>query len=364
MNYKILFFWIIPFFVLSSCIQDEALNAEADIEECLVDPNILKKEPIITNDKVSILVKGDVDVRQQAPSFRLTPGATISPANGTVRDFTTPQIYTVTSEDGFSKKNYEVAYISSGIGSFYRFENVKQYQNRYDIFYEMDNQGQTVMDWASGNAGYSLTGVAASSEQYPTSSLLEGKIGKGLKLVTLSTGDFGGGMGKPMAAGNLFMGEFDLGISIINPLKSLKLGMPFESIPQAIKGYFKYEAGAIYKDVTVVNPDKKDRWDVYAVFFETDKRLKYLDGTNQFTHPNIVSIARIAEKDRIETNQWRTFHMPFVTKEGKSIDPSKLANGQYSLTIVFTSSIDGDTFKGAEGSTLLIDEVELIHGEY
>lgn len=43
------------------------------------------------------------------------------------------------------------------------------------------------------------------------------------------------------------------------------------------------------------------------------------------------------------------------------MDSEKLEDGKYSLRLVFTSSIDGDLFSGAVGSTLLIDEVELIH---
>ena len=45
----------------------------------------------------------------------------------------------------------------------------------------------------------------------------------------------------------------------------------------------------------------------------------------------------------------------------KKIDETKLANGEYKIGIIFASSKDGATFEGAPGSTLLIDEVELIY---
>ena len=48
---------------------------------------------------------------------------------------------------------------------------------------------------------------------------------------------------------------------------------------------------------------------------------------------------------------------------GKVIDKEKLAQGGYQLSIVFSSSIEGDVFNGAEGSTLWIDEVEIIHAD-
>ena len=37
---------------LVSCIRDEALNAEADILTCTVSGDILKRDPIIENNKV------------------------------------------------------------------------------------------------------------------------------------------------------------------------------------------------------------------------------------------------------------------------------------------------------------------------
>ena len=36
-----------------SCIQDEAPNAEADILTCTVPADILRRDPIITNDKIT-----------------------------------------------------------------------------------------------------------------------------------------------------------------------------------------------------------------------------------------------------------------------------------------------------------------------
>ncbi|KAB5214168.1 hypothetical protein GAB12_25115, partial [Bacteroides thetaiotaomicron] len=46
--------------------------------------------------------------------------------------------------------------------------------------------------------------------------------------------------------------------------------------------------------------------------------------------------------------------------KGRVIDDTKLKNGKYKLGIVLSSSVDGAYFKGAVGSTLYVDEVELI----
>jgi len=52
--------------------------------------------------------------------------------------------------------------------------------------------------------------------------------------------------------------------------------------------------------------------------------------------------------------------LPFEAVNGKSIDTGKLQNGKYKLSIVLSSSVDGAYFKGAVGSTLYVDELELI----
>ncbi|PID88896.1 MAG: hypothetical protein CSB02_00310 [Bacteroidia bacterium] len=47
-------------------------------------------------------------------------------------------------------------------------------------------------------------------------------------------------------------------------------------------------------------------------------------------------------------------------REGKAIDQQKLKEGKYNLTIVLTSSKDGQLYNGAIGSTLFVDEIELV----
>ena len=65
----------------------------------MLDGNVLKRPPLIENDKVTLVVSVGVNAANLAPQFELTPGATIEPPSGTARNFTFPQTYTVTSED-------------------------------------------------------------------------------------------------------------------------------------------------------------------------------------------------------------------------------------------------------------------------
>ena len=129
--------------------------------------------------------------------------------------------------------------------------------------------------------------------------------------------------------------------------------------PTYLAGYYKYKAGDQFTEGGKPVEGKRDICDIYAIMYETSVSVPTLDGTNAFTSPNLVSMARI--KDAKETDEWTYFKLPFTTLPGKFIDKEKLTMGKYNISIVFTSSLEGDHFNGAIGSTLLIDEAELIY---
>ena len=360
---------------LTSCIQDEAPNAEADILHLFLPGEVLTDTPIdydrpfddaLRAYPLTAEVKAGVDLRQLAPEFELTPGATIEPASGTVHDFRSPVRYTVTSEDRQWHRTYALSITApqtKDIPTTYHFETVRR-QDNYYIFYE-EATGSTSLTWASGNAGFAmaatLTGITDPND-YPTSISAEGYQGNCLRLVTRLTGDWGAKVGKPIAAGNLFIGSFDLANAIINSLGATRFGTPFYQLPKRLSGYFKFKAGPQFYDNGQYT-SQKDVFNIYAVFFERTTDVPYLDGRlpgNNFEHPNLVASAVIDASQVVETESWRRFEIPFdYARYGKSVDPVKLANGQYSLAIIFSSSKGGDLFKGAPGSTLLIDEVVL-----
>lgn len=355
-------------FIATSCIQDEAPNAEADILTCTVPGDALNREPIIENDKITLILKKETDITVLAPQFTLTPGATINPESGTIQDFSEPQYYEVISEDRQWKKRYKVEASYSGVtNSVYHFENARlSSTGSYQEFYETDLHGKESMRWASGNPGFAMTGVKGGYDAYPTYQSDNGYKGKCLALTTRKTGVLGSSVNMPIAAGNLFIGTFDVLNVLQNALTATKFGSQFEDIPTYLKGYYKYKSGETFyvldknaKDKLQPVPGRKDIFDIYAVFFESTDDMKNLDGTNVLneSNPNILAVARIDNAK--ETDEWTEFYLPFVFRAGKIIDSGKLAAGKYSITIVFASSIRGDYFEGAPGSTLYIDEVEL-----
>ncbi|WP_455762994.1 PCMD domain-containing protein [Prevotella disiens] len=350
--------------LLGSCIKDEALNKEADITKATLKDYKTSRTPIITNNEVRFYMNGWEDLTKMAPEFELTPGATIDPASGTVRNFLTPQNYIVTSEDGQWKKPYKVSFITDDVATKYHFENAKYYtytdregvkKEYFHIFYETTN-GKDIMQWGSGNAGYLITHQDAKAEEYPTCQVDGGVLGKCVKLTTKDTGELGKRFKAPIAAGNLFMGTFN--IELGNMAKSTHFGLPFRKIPTKLSGYYKYKAGDVYTDKNgSIVSGKRDDFDIYAVLFEVTDDTPYLDGNNAQTSKNIVLFAQLTDKK--ETNEWTHFVIDFNSVDGRVVDMEKLKDGKYSLAIIMSSSKDGANFNGAVGSTLYVDEMEL-----
>lgn len=370
----------------SSCIKDEALNAEADITGAsLPDSTLLIRHPDVTNEAVTIYANTADSIL--APTFTLTPGATITPESGTPRQFfsrrpnpdkaapndgqpdsvnvPTPQRYTVTSEDGRWQKTYTVTIVNNGTPADYHFDNVRTYtyngRDTYHIFYE--TIGGSATDWGSGNPGVLVTLLSKrpSPADFPTSQSADGWKGACAKLTTISTGALGKTFGAPIAAGNLFLGTF--AVNFGNMPSSTHFGVPLRATrPLRFSGYYKYRAGETVtdKDMNAV-AGAHDDFALYAVVFEPTPDVPWLDGqegkTNSLNSPNIVLRAELT--DHQEAGEWLHFDIPF--EEVGTFDHQKLADGRYSIAIVLSSSKDGNIFVGAIGSTLYVDE---LHIEY
>lgn len=353
-----------------SCVRQEPLNAECDILEVSLPGDELNRQPLIENDKVTLIVKNDVSLMNLAPEFELTRGATIEPASGTSRNFLIPQTYTVTSEDGEWHKEYTVAVEKNNtINLNYNFDNVKVVSAlggaaSYDVFYEVGPSGHETMEWASANKAFALTFQGSAPNTFPTYQGDEGTDGHCALLVTRSTGSYGQRLKKPIASGNLFLGTFDVNIAVTRPLEATHFGVPFSNVPSYFSGSYKYRPGETYCEPDtdgnlVPVPGLKDSFSLYSVLFETEPDHEWLDGNNVLAadNPYIISTAEIPDPHASE--DWVAFSVPFVYRPGKSIDAQKLRDGKYSIAIVMGSSKEGDRFCGAIGSTLMVDELSI-----
>ena len=265
--------------LFNSCIREEALNMEADIEGVTIAnaESLLQTEPVVDGNNITFRMKTFSGSYNFAPIFNLSEGATISPASGTELDFTQPQTYTVTSQDGAWSRQYTVSFVTddNAFITSYSFENIEEdVTNKYHKFYETLNN-QKLFNWSSGNDGFSLTNSGGTADTYPTLQVADGYSGKGVRMITRSTGWLGSMFGAPIAAGNLFLGTFSLNIA--NTLKSTRFGIPYNynKAPKAVTGYFKYKAGATFTKKDRSSTLTKDTWNAYAILFEKSKKIFY-----------------------------------------------------------------------------------------
>ena len=366
---------------LTSCFKDEPLNAECDIEQAYIHVDnplgmfYQQSDTLInvlsTAEDINFVVRKTTDLTALAPIFNMTPGATIYPDNGSEQDFSNgPIVYTTTSEDGQYKRNYRVNFIFSKDMLEYNFDhfslNTNAPANKYYVWTDLDDEGNPLNNWATGNPGYRMAKGSAQPDEYPTTPWPEEGHETCVKLTTCETGKFGSDRKMPIAAGNLFLGEFDTKKALtanaagVKGVLATKFGLPIGSQPVSFSGFYKYKRGDVFTDKNNEVKDSKDYGSIYAVFYDNhdaNGEPFVLHGDDVLSSDQIISIANIGQID--DTPEWTAFNLNFKLQPGKAIDPVKLANRGYSLAIVSSSSINGATFEGAVGSTLWIDDFSI-----
>ncbi|MBR4814952.1 MAG: PCMD domain-containing protein [Paludibacteraceae bacterium] len=357
--------------LLTACIQEEPLNAEADILSCNLssDQDILMVPadtamPVTsTTENIDIPVRAGADLHARTPRFIITEGATISPASGSRQDFSGGKAvrYVVTSQDGKWNRKYHVSYVSFELTTQYAFEDYElNSTGKYQMISEVVD-GRTMLNWwGTGNPGYCLANSLATPTEYPTAIVPGGRSGNCLQLVTRSAGVFGKMAGMPIAPGNLFLGTFDVASALRAPLQATHFGIPFRQTPKTVKGYYKFKSGEQMTDGEGNEISGKDNFNIYAMLYEnTDENGNQvvLDGTNSNDSPHLVLYGKIEGQG--EADEWTPFSFDMKAVNGKELDPEKLARFGYNFSIVFSSSLKGDIFTGAVGSTLMIDDVEV-----
>lgn len=371
---------------LSSCFKEEPLNAECDIEQAYIhaDNKILLNSLFTNPSDTLVNVQSDqtnieftmrpfATLTNQAPIFRLTPGATISPESGSLQDFSKgPVTYTVTSEDKQWSRTYQVS-IKKGqtaMPNEIEFEFEDAYISKGYYNWQENWNGNKLDIWATGNSGFKMSNSSSKPEKYPTVMIENGHRGKGVQLTTRRTSGLADAVKKPIAAGNLFIGQFDATDALFDAMKATKFGHPFcfSAKPAKLEGWYKYQAGENFTDKNMKPLDRHDYGTIYAVLYENiDEKgnAVLLYGDNVQTSKQIVALALVGETQDDNgkvaignTPEWHHFSVDFEYK--KTIDPIKLKNGGYSLAIVSSSSSDGANFLGAVESTLWIDSFKLI----
>ena len=347
---KNIFLLLMVFGILQSCIRQAPLSPEADIELFSLDTSLITSPATIdqANKKIKLFLTKDAFEKGVAPVLTLSANATVSPSS---RDSIHPKEgtvqYTVTSQTGENKKTYTVEIINVGDWKF-EFEN---WQQNPDDKYEFPVEAGDEEIWSSGNPGVALGGVEKRPDAYPLLSTTDGYLGtKAAELITLKGTELSDIVGIHLFAGSLYTGDFNSETALAEPLAATEFGEPYVGLPDSFSGYYKYAPGAVFQDENETPvTGKTDQCSIYAVLFKGPERL---NGTNINTSDRVIATAKLA--DGSAKSDFTKFEIPFTYKAGWDSTTSNLM-----MAIVVSSSSEGDHYRGAIGSKLIVDELAI-----
>ena len=164
------------------------------------------------------------------------------------------------------------------------------------------------------------------------------------------------------AAASLYTGSF--GALIGTKGAWLNWGVPFTARPTALKGYMQYAPANINRvgsNLPSGTPGEgsPDQCGMYCALLS---EALVVDNTDMSTFPNwetdsrVIAYGTLPTSQNVHSNgQWKEVNIPLVYRD--------LTRKPTHLLVVFSASKYGDYFHGGEGSTLYLDDFELVYGD-
>ena len=165
------------------------------------------------------------------------------------------------------------------------------------------------------------------------------------------------------AAGNIYTGDF--GSATISPVGAkLKWGVPFSSRPLALRGWYRYEPVAINRTSSSHSylSGQTDFCQIQIFLTDWTEQFEVSTGENKFVetssdNPSIIAYGGIISQDNTTDNEGNTKgYVQFTIP----LEYRSLKQPTY-IVISGAASRYGDYFTGGLGSTLYLDELELIY---
>ena len=294
------------------------------------------------------------ELKTLAPTITVSDKATVTPGSGVAQNFAGNVVYTVVAEDGTTNQyTVSIAAKTSVLKfSFEEWENVpgSLWANEYDKPLPTD----VLATSAEGAAMLKLMGVTT-MPVYKTDDKKEGEYA--IKLVTMDTSAKANALVPAITSGSVFTGKFDMDFLEQGKLYCTRFGVLYDKKPVVFKGWYKYTPGEKFIDGTDVNNivEVKDRIDecaIQAVLYKVDTDDEVLTGFDINTSEKRVAVAALS--DKTAKVDYTYFEIPFEFLKDYE------EGAKYKLAIVCSSSKEGDLFKGAGGSTLILDELEVM----
>ena len=317
---------------------------------------------------IKIGVAADITTQELAqlnPILTVSKGCRISPTPGIPQDFNSPVKYTLVSEDEIVTKSYTVTVYQRLEKVDFESWEIKNTELEAVKQYQLPKITGDYM-WGSSDglfAPFMGAPANAAPEFGVTPTLDSYKGAKAVQIKTLATTASELYNIPAITGGELYTGAFEF--SLNNPLEHIRYGIPVNYKPIAIKGYYKYKPGQDYylcmnpaKPQEVVKvKDQKDAFLIRAILYQVNKRNnreEMLTADNIWNAENIVGYGEFSHGETV--NSYTEFTLPIDIVDEKEFSYLN----EYRLAIILSSSANGVRFSGAPGSTLWIDELEVV----
>lgn len=307
----------------------------------------------------------DADYANLKVDIRLPEGATWKVTSTEEFDFTKKaQWFTVTAADGKTTENYcitraPLTFVNQKLFSFTDWKETDQSasgisNNSAPVGWQTPNDAVVIIKAFSQGTWY------PNDAPYPVSPLDAGKEGKAATLMTLDTkgGLLFGNIAVPkVTAGTIYTGVFNMEAAMKDALMATEFGLHYNGAkPTQVKGWYTYTPGAKYFDYngTVwTETSTVDQPSVSVVLYDvTDDVNATITGKDTYTSPRIVAQGMINPAKATSFTEF-TVDLTYT----KEYTP---ATRVYKLAYIMSASKDGALFKGAPGSTFVVDELTLV----
>ena len=306
------------------------------------------------NRTVSVSMNPDTagawDLTALVPTIEVSQGATVTPASGSTIDLSNGKsvTFTVVAENG-TENTYTVS--ASGSIYFYDFETWEAGTMYDDIL--------NPAGWATCNDAVALIknmgalGGITYTGEYPVRPTDEGVEGKGAIIESVYTtgGSILGQKIPAVTSGTIFLGNFNAFAALTNPMATTEFGILFEDKPLTVTGWLKYTPGTDFYDENGNIIDRQDLGTVNAVLYEVSSEDETLNGENIYTSEAICATGSFETAGAADFTEF-SFDLNYV----KDYDPAKT----YKLAVIFAASKEGNAYRAASGSIMVVDNVTII----
>ncbi len=347
MNRKGILYLFLPLLMGLIACESDTGAWEAELEKAWI---IGRQDTVeVTATEFYLYVPMGEEVKNERLGFSISKRASSSSVAGELSLGDTPLSITVVSENGEVERTYRADYMYYPTSYRFDFENWVPAHSEEGSFLVPSG------GWTCGNDGIDMLKAFNSTSEipYPTMRTNHAHTGKAaVQLQTVKTPN----ESAPLAAGSLFLGNFNISNALKNPKHCLEMGYGYsreKGFPLRLEGWFSYQQGngRLVDEGGLLGEDG-DRCNIYAVLY-TGQRL---NAENIFASDRILAIAKYTQaKDK---EGYEHFSIPF---RYRNLPEELPANTM--LTIMFSSSYLGQDYAGRVGAKLLIDDVSLVGGK-